>query len=135
MTSKQYIKHLTAVEKSIRGKDVPQESCARVIDGLCDVIADQATIIASKDADIAKMNQTIKLLQRQLYGRRSEKLHPDDPNQLCFDFGEEQVQLPVSDEDLKEAEKHVADAVDGVRKDADARRAREKEKSAASARA
>ena len=91
------------------------------------MIADQATVIASKDADIAKMNQTIKLLQRQLYGRRSEKLHPDDPNQLCFDFGEEQVQLPVSDEDLKEAEKHVSDAVDGMRKDADARRARERE--------
>ena len=134
MTSKQYIKHLTAAEKGIRGKDVPQESCARVIDGLCDVIAekdtliaDQATVIASKDADIAKMNQTIKLLQRQLYGRRSEKLHPDDPSQLCFDFGEEQVQLPVSDEDLKEAEKHVSDAVDSVRKDADARRARERE--------
>ena len=137
MTSKQYIKHLTAAEKGIRGKDVPQKSCARVIDGLCDVIAEKdtliaekATVIASKDAAIAKMNQTIKLLQRQLYGRRSERLHPDDPSQLCFDFGEEQVQLPVSDEDLKEAEKHVADAVDGVRKDADARRAREKEKSA-----
>ena len=137
MTSKQYIKHLTAAERSIRGKDVPQKSCARVIDGLCDlisdltaVIADKDTVIAAKDADIAKMNQTIKLFQRQLYGRRSEKLHPDDPNQLCFDFGEEQVQLPVSDEELKEAEKHVSDAVDGVRKDADARRAREKERSA-----
>ena len=134
MTSKQYIKRLTAAEKGIRGKDVPQKSCARVIDRLCDVIAekdtliaekdtliaDQATVIASKDADIAKMNQTIKLLQRQLYGRRSEKLHPDAPNQLCFDFGEEQMQLPVSDEELKEAEKHISEAVDGVRKDADA---------------
>ena len=137
MTSKQYIKHLTAAEEGIRGKDVPQRSCASVIDGLCDVIAekdtviaDQATVIAAKDADIAKMNQTIKLLQRQLYGRRSEKLHPDDPNQLSLDFGEEQVQLPVSDAELKEAEGHVSDAMDGVRKDADARRARERERSA-----
>ena len=71
MTSKQYIKHLTAAEEGIRGKDVPQRSCASVIDGLCDVIAekdtviaDQATVIAAKDADIAKMNQTITLLQR-----------------------------------------------------------------------
>ena len=133
MTSKQYIKRLTAAERDIRGKDVPQKSCARVIDGLCDVIAakdatiaekdtvivdqatviaDQATVIASKDADIAKMNQTIKLLQRQLYGRRSEKLHPDDPNWLRLDFGEEEVQLPVSDEELEEAEKHVSEAMD-----------------------
>ena len=137
MTSKQYIKHLTTAEKGIRGKDVPQESCARFIDGLCNVIAekdtliaDQVTVIASKDADIARMNHTIKLLQRQLYGRRSKKLHPDDPNQLSLDFGEEQLQQPVSDEGLKEAEKHVSEAVDGVRKDADARRAREKERSA-----
>ena len=63
MTSKQYIKHLTAAERDIRGKDVPQESCAGVIDGLCDLIADlttmiadKDTVIASKDADIAKMN-------------------------------------------------------------------------------
>jgi transposase len=130
MTSKQYIKHLTAAEGSIRGKDVPQKSCAGVIDGLCGVIADQATIIASKDADIARLNQMVKMFQRQIYGRRSEKLHPDDPNQLSLDFGEEQVQLPVSDEELEAAEKHVSEAVDGVRKDADARRAREKERSA-----
>ena len=130
MTSKQYIKHLTAAEGSIRGKDVPQKSCAGVIDGLCGVIADQATIIASKDADIARLNQMVKMFQRQIYGRRSEKLHPDDPNQLSLDFGEEQVQLPVSDEELVAAEKHVSEAVDGVRKDADARRAREKERSA-----
>ena len=151
MTSKQYIKHLTAAERSIRGKDVPQKNCARVIDGLCDVvaakdaviaekdtviaekdalIADKDTVIASKDADIANMNQTIKRLQRQLYGRSSEKLHPDDPNWPRLDFGEEEVQLPVSDEELEEAEKHVSEAMDGVRKDADARRAREKERSA-----
>ena len=41
-------------------------------------------------------------------------------SQLCFDFGEEQMQLSVSDEELKEAEKHISEAVDGVRKDADA---------------
>ena len=46
MTSKQYIKHLTAAEEGIRGKDVPQRSCASVIDGLCDVIAEKDTVIA-----------------------------------------------------------------------------------------
>ena len=67
--------------------------------------------------------------QRQIYGRRSEKLHPEDPNQLCLDFGDEQV-LPVSDEDLKKAEQQVSDAMDGVRKDAEERRTAKKEKSA-----
>ena len=143
MTSKQYIKRLTAAEGSIRGKDVPQKACPRVIDGLCGVIAakeaaiaakdtliaDQATVIASKDADIEKLNHLVKQLQRQIYGRRSERLHPDDPNQLSLDFGEEQV-LPVSDEELKEAEQQVAGAMDGVRKDAEERRAAKKDRSA-----
>ena len=52
MTSKQYIKRLTAAEKGIRGKDVPQKSCARVIDGLCDVIASKDGAIAEKDTAI-----------------------------------------------------------------------------------
>lgn len=64
MTSKQYIRHLTAADGGIRGKDVPQNVCASVIDGLCGVIAGKdaviarkATVIASKDADIARLNQ------------------------------------------------------------------------------
>ena len=92
------------------------------------MIADQATVIAAKDADIARLNQMVKMFQRQLYGRRSEKLHPEDPNQLSLDFGEEQV-LPVSDEELKKAEEQVSDAMDGVRKDAESRRTAKKEKS------
>ena len=143
MTKKQYISQLTEAGQGIRGKDVLARDRVGVIDGLCDVIAkkdaqiaekdtliaDQATVIAAKDADIAKLNHLIKQLQRQIYGRRSEKLHPEDPNQLSLDFGEEVV-LPVSDEDLKEAEQQVSGAVDGVRKDAEARRAARKERSA-----
>lgn len=128
MTNKQYIKHLTRTDGNIQGKDIPQKNCAGVIDELCGVIAEKDTVIAAKDADIAKMNQTIKLLQRQLYGRRSEKFRPDDPNQLTLDFGEEQV-LPVSDEELKEAEQQVAEAMDDVRKEAEVRRVAKKEKS------
>ena len=143
MTKKQYISQLTEAGQGIRGKDVLAKDCVGVIDGLCDVIAkkdtviakkdtviaEKDTVIAAKDADIARLNQTIKLLQRQLYGRRSEKLHPEDPNQLSLDFGEEQV-LPVSDEELKDAERQVSGAMDGVRKDAEARRAEKKERSA-----
>ena len=136
MTSTQYIKRLTAAEGGIRGKDVPQKSCAGVIDGLCSVISDQSTkisdqstLIAAKDADIARLNQLVKQLQRQIYGRRSEKLHPEDPNQLSFDFGEEQVQ-PASDEELREAEKRVEGAVEGVRGDAEARRERKRQQAA-----
>ena len=121
MTRKQYIKQLTQAERSIHGKDVPQKASAGVIDGLCDVIADQRTVIASKDELIAKLNQQVKLFQRQIYGRRSEKLHPEDPSQLSLDFGEEQV-LPLSDEQLKEEAKRVEDTKAAVHKEADSRR-------------
>jgi transposase len=143
MTKKQYISQLTQAGRGIQGKDVLEKDRAGVIDGLCEVIAekdtviaekdtkiaDQAIIIDAKDADIARLNWIVKKLQRQIYGRRSEKLHPEDPNQLSLDFGEEQV-LPVSDDGLKQAEQQVSDAMYGVRKDAEARRAAKKEKSA-----
>ena len=125
MTSKQYIKRLTAAEKGIRGKDVPQKSCAKVIDGLCDVIADQATVIASKDADIAKMDQKIKQLQRQLFGHRSEKFCPEDPNQLSLNFDGEQV-IPLSDEQLEEEARRVEGTKEAVHKEAENRRAQRK---------
>ena len=132
MTSKQYIKQLTAAERSIRGKDVPQKSCARVIDGLCGVIADRDAVIAdkdiliaSKDEDIRKLNHMVKQLQRQIYGRRSEKLHADDPNWLSLDFGEEQA-LPLSDEQLKAEEKRVEDTKADVHQDAEKRRTQKK---------
>jgi hypothetical protein len=128
MTKKQYISQLTQAGRGIQGKDVLEKDRAGVIDGLCEVIAekdtviaekdtkiaDQAIIIDAKDADIARLNWIVKKLQRQIYGRRSEKLHPEDPNQLSLDFGEEQV-LPVSDDGLKQAEQQVSDAMDGVR--------------------
>jgi len=117
MTKKQYISQLTQAEQGIRGKDVLEKDRAGVIDGLCEVIAekdtviaekdtkisDLSTVIAAKDADIDRLNRMVKMFQRQMYGRRSEKLHPEDPNQLSLDFGEELV-LPVSDEELKKAE-------------------------------
>ena len=135
MTRKQYIKQLTQAERSIHGKDVPQKASAGVIDGLCDVIAGQRAVIAdkeiviadkdavitSKDELIAKLNQQVRLFQRQIYGRRSEKLHPEDPSQLSLDFGEEQV-LPLSDEQLKEEAKRVEATKAAVHKEADSRR-------------
>ena len=132
MTSKQYIKRLTAAEGGIRGKDVPQKSRARVIDGLCGVVSDLTVknaekdiLIAAKDDDIARLNQLVKQLQRQIYGRRSERLHPEDPNQLSLDFGEEQV-LPLSDRQLEDESKRVEDTKAAVHKEAENRRAQKK---------
>ena len=91
MTKKQYISQLTQAEQGIRGKDVLEKDRAAVIDGLCELIAemgtkisDLSTVVAAKDADIARLNRMVKMFQRQMYGRRSEKLHPEDPNQLSL---------------------------------------------------
>ena len=132
MTKKQYIQQLTQAERVIHGKDVPQKASAGVIDGLCDVIADQRAVIADRDAVIAskddliaKLSQQVRLFQRQIYGRRSEKLHPEDPSQLSLDFGEEQV-LPLSDEQLEEEAVRVEDTKAAVHKEAENRRAQKK---------
>ena len=132
MTGKQYINHLTGPERSVRGKDVPQKSCARVIDGLCDVIADQKAviadkdiIIASKDDEIARLSRQIKLFQRQLFGRSSEKVQADDPSWPSLDFGGEQV-LPLSDDDLEAAGQHVEDTKADVHAEAEKRRSARK---------
>lgn len=80
MTKKQYISQLTGAGQGIRGKDVLEKDRVGVIDGLCDVIAekdtviagkdtviaDLSTVIASKDADIARLNQMVKMFQRQI---------------------------------------------------------------------
>ena len=121
MTKKQYIQQLTQAERIIHGKDVPQKASAGVIDGLCDVIADQRAVIASKEELIAKLSQQVRLFQRQVYGSRSEKLHPEDPSQLSLDFGEEEV-LPLSDEQLKEESVRVEDAKAAVHGEAESRR-------------
>ena len=132
MTKKQYIQQLTQAERVIHGKDVPQKASAGVIDGLCDVIADQRAVIADRDAVIAskddliaKLSQQVRLFQRQIYGRRSEKLHPEDPSLLSLDFGEEQV-LPLSDEQMKEEAVRVEDTKAAVHKEAENRRAQKK---------
>jgi transposase len=87
------------------------------------VIADKDVVIASKDELIAKLSRQVSLFQRQIYGRRSERLHPEDPNQLSLDFGEEQV-LPLSDEQLKEEAVRVEDTKAAVHREAESRRAR-----------
>ena len=73
MTKKQYISQLTQAEQGIRGKDVQENYPIRVIDGLCDVIAKKDTVIAekdafiaTKDADIARLNEMVKMFQRQI---------------------------------------------------------------------
>lgn len=125
MTSKQYISQLTQAGRSIRGKDIPHESAAGVIDGLCDVVADKESVIASKDEIIAKQNQELMWLKRKLFGRSSEKIHAEDPNQLSIDFGEDEV-LPLSDSQLNEEEKRVEKTKDTVHKEADNRRMQNK---------
>ena len=125
MTSKQYIKHLTKAGSDIHGKDVPQKSCASVIDGLCAVIGEKDAVIAEKDAAMEKMNQRLLWLERKVFGRSSERLHPEDPNQLHLDFGEEEV-LPLSDEELDATEKRVRETSKDVHGEAERRRAARK---------
>ena len=132
MTRKQYIQQLTQAERIIHGKDVPQKASAGVIDGLCDVIAekdaviaDRDAVIASKDELIAKLSQQVRLFQRQVYGSRSEKLHPEDPSQLSLDFGEDEV-LPLSDDQLKDEAVRVEDAKGAVHGEAESRRAQKR---------
>ena len=132
MTKKQYIQQLTQAERIIHGKDVPQKASAGVIDGLCDVIAekdaviaDRDAVIASKDELIAKLSQQVRLFQRQIYGSRSEKFHPEDPSQLSLDFGEDEV-LPLSDDQLKDEAVRVEDAKGAVHREAESRRAQKR---------
>ena len=126
MTSKQYIERLTKAGTDIHGKDVPQRSCASVIDGLCAEIADRDAVIAEKDAAMEKMNQRLLWLERKVFGRSSERLRPEDPNQLRLDFGEAEVALPLSDEELGATEDRVKGTREGVRAEAEQRRRSEK---------
>ena len=127
MTGKQYIAHLISSDKSLYGKDIPQESTASVIDGLCDVIADKDTVLSERDKQIAKMQERIKWLERKVFGRSSERLHAEDPNQLSFDFGEETV-VTLSTEELKATEEKVAETVSGIGDESAGRRAVRKQR-------
>lgn len=132
MTRKQYISRLTSQKKKLYGKDIPQKNAASVIDGLCDVIAGKDSVIADKDIvlgerdkQIAELQHQIAQFKRMLYGRKSEKLHPEDPAQLTLDFGEEKV-LPLTTEELKDAEDLVNSRIDNISDDATQRRSRAK---------
>lgn len=134
MTRRQYIIRLTSSEKPLCGKDIPQQNTASVIDGLCDVIADKDATIADKDAiiserdkQIAKMQDEINWLKRKVFGRSSEKLHAEDPNQLSIDFGEEVV-VPLTPEELKATEEKVRETINEISNDANVRRACKKQR-------
>lgn len=127
MTKKQYITQLTSSEKSLCGKDIPQDNTASVIDGLCDVIADKETVISERDKQIAKMHDEINWLKRKLFGRSSEKLHAEDPNQLSLDFGEEKV-VPLTPDELKATEEKVSETINEINSDANGRRAHRKQR-------
>lgn len=126
MAGKQYISELVSAEKTLCGKDIPQASTAVVIDGLCDVIADKDTVISERDKQIEKLQQEINWLKRKMFGRSSEKLHPEDPRQLTLDFGEETV-VVLSPEELKETEDKVNVTIDDIGKDATIRRTQKKQ--------
>ena len=122
MTRQQYISKLTNPAKDIQGKDVPQKYCANVIDGLCEVIADNGTVIAERDKQIASMQQEILWLRRKVFGHSSEKYHADDPNQLKLDFGESDVVEVPTDDEIKETEEKVKETADEVHASAEDRR-------------
>lgn len=127
MTKRQYISHLTSPEKSLCGKDIPAKSTAVVIDGLCDVIADKDTLLSERDKQIAKMQEEMNWMRRKIFGRSSEKMHPEDPRQLSFDFGEEAV-VALSPEELKETEDKVNSKIDEINNDASDRRTQKKQR-------
>ncbi len=115
MTKAQYTQQLMQKESGIQGKDVPQMDCAGVIDNLCNiivekdiVIADQKTLIAAKDDAIAKLNQELMWYKRKMFGRSSEKLHQDDPNQLLIDFEGDKL-MPLTDSQLEEEAQRVVE--------------------------
>lgn len=128
MTKKQYISHLVSEKEPLLGKDIPQESRAVVIDGLREIISDKDILLAERDKQIASLQKQNEYFKRMLFGRKSEKLHPDDPSQLTLDFGEETV-MPLTTEELKEAEDRVNSKLEEVRKNAEQRRSDKKTQS------
>ncbi len=128
MTQKQYISQLISREKTFSGMDIPQASVPKVIDGLCEVIADKEAIISERDRQIAKMHDEIIRLRRKIYGHSSEKLHPECPGQLSIDFGEKTVRV-LSPEELKDAEDKVNSQIDDIDRDATTRRTLKRQRS------
>lgn len=69
----------------------------------------QKQTISEKDQTISALEEQVLLMQariewynRQEYGRKSEKVKLEDPNQLCFNFDVEQKQPKVEAEPEKE---------------------------------
>lgn len=118
MTKEPYISYLTSPVRKLSGMDVPHGEAPVVIDGLCDVIADGETVISERDRQIA-------WLRRMVFGRRSERIVPDDPRQLSFDFGEEVV-VELSPDELRETEERVNSCIAAIDNDASVRSAHDK---------
>ena len=118
MTKEPYISYLTSPVRKLSGMDVPHGEAPVVIDGLCDVIADGETVISERDRQIA-------WLRRMVFGRRSERIVPDDPRQLSFDFGEEVV-VELSPDELRETEERVNSCIAAIDNDAYVRSAHDK---------
>lgn len=99
-----------------------------MIDGLREIISDKDILLAEREKQIANLQKQNEYFKRMLFGRKSEKLHPDDPSQLTLDFGEETV-MPLTTEELKEAEDRVNSKLEEVRKNAEQRRSDKKTQS------
>ena len=125
MTKEQYISYLTSPVRKLSGMDVPHGEAPVVIDGLCDVIADRETVISERDRQIARLHDEIAWLRRMVFGRRSERIVPDDPRQLSFDFGEEVV-VELSPDELRETEERGNSCIAAIDNDASVRRAHDR---------
>ena len=125
MTKEQYISYLTSPVRKLSGMDVPHGEAPVVIDGLCDVIVDRETVISERDRQIARLHDEIAWLRRMVFGRRSERIVPDDPRQLSFDFGEEVV-VELSPDELRETEERGNSCIAAIDNDASVRRAHDR---------
>ena len=70
-------------------------------------------MIAAKDDAIAKLNQELMWYKRKMFGRSSEKLHQDDPNQLLIEFEGEKL-MPLTDSQLEEEAQRVEETNDEI---------------------
>lgn len=123
MTQPELVSKLINKKDSICGKDIPQESRVEVIDDLKEYISD-------KDKKIEKLTQQLLWLQRQVYGHKSEKSHPDDPSQLQIEFeGMTTVNASPTPEEIGRIEQTAKEVIEDLGREAEKRR-QEKKKAA-----